>query len=158
MKCVICRLNIIFSKTHVAQLMVLKINFCQRDIHSANSNFIPSQEVENGNGSLFLCDSRLRYPEKLQFMHTETRQIPNLRSQDFSKEILPDLMSWYVAKFKPMKPIFPVLLQIFDLECHGQTFLKVALKNLSWSQVLPLFHKIQKIKNPLLRKQKPSPP
>ena len=91
-------------------------------------------------------------------MHTETRQIPNLRSQDFSKEILPDLMSWYVAKFKPMKPIFPVLLQISDLECHGQTFLKVALKNLSWSQVLPLFHKIQKIKNPLLRKQKPSPP
>ena len=91
-------------------------------------------------------------------MHTETGQIPNLRSKDFSKEILPDLMSWYVAKFKPMKPIFPVLLQIFDLECHGQTFLKVALKNLSWSQVLPLFHKIQKIKNPLLRKQKPSPP
>ena len=25
-------------------------------------------------------------------------------------------MSWYVAKFKPMKPIFPVLLQIFELD------------------------------------------
>ena len=25
-----------------------------------------------------------------------------------------------------MKPIFPVILQIFDLECQGHTFLKVA--------------------------------
>ena len=46
-KCLIYRLDIIFSKTHVAQLMVSKINFfCQRDIYRANSNFIPCQEVE----------------------------------------------------------------------------------------------------------------
>ena len=35
-----------FSKTHVAHLMVSKINFCQRDNRSANSNFIPCQKVE----------------------------------------------------------------------------------------------------------------
>ena len=44
--CVIYRLDFIFSKTHVTQLMVLKINFCHRDIRSANSNFITCQEVE----------------------------------------------------------------------------------------------------------------
>ena len=51
MKCEIYKLDIIFSKTHVARLMVSKINFfCQRDIYSANSNFIPCQEMKNGNG------------------------------------------------------------------------------------------------------------
>ena len=46
-KCVIYRLDVIFSKIHLAQLMVLKINiFCQIDIRSANSNFIPCQKVE----------------------------------------------------------------------------------------------------------------
>ena len=43
---VIYRLDFIFSKTHVTQLMVLKINFCHRDIRSANSNLITCQEVE----------------------------------------------------------------------------------------------------------------
>ena len=45
-KYVISRLGIIFSEARVAQLRVLKINFfCQRDNRSANSNFIPCQEV-----------------------------------------------------------------------------------------------------------------
>ena len=38
--------------------MFSKINFFfQRNIRSANSNFIPYQEVENGNGWWFLCDT-----------------------------------------------------------------------------------------------------
>ena len=54
-KCVIYRLDIFFSITHVVQLMVSKINlFCQRDIRRYPSrdigrkipNFIPCQEVE----------------------------------------------------------------------------------------------------------------
>ena len=54
-KCVIYRLDIFFSITHVVQLMVSKINlFCQRDIRRYPQrdigrkipNFIPCQEVE----------------------------------------------------------------------------------------------------------------
>ena len=36
---------------------------------------------------------------KLQSMHTETRQISNLRSQDISKEILSDLVRKDFAEF-----------------------------------------------------------
>ena len=43
----IYRLDIIFSKSQVAQLMVSQIIFfCQREFSSANSNFKPCQEVE----------------------------------------------------------------------------------------------------------------
>ena len=46
-KCLIYRLDIIFSKTQLVQLMGSKINVInQRNIHSTNSNFIPYQEVE----------------------------------------------------------------------------------------------------------------
>ena len=45
-KCVIFRLDTIFSKTHVARLMVLELNFCQRDIRSADSNIMLCQEVK----------------------------------------------------------------------------------------------------------------
>ena len=54
--------------------------------------------MKNGNGWLFLCDTWLRYPKKLQFMLTKTRQILNL-SQDVSKEILSDLVKKNVAEF-----------------------------------------------------------
>ena len=46
------------------------------------------RKLQNGNGWLFLCDTWLRYLKKLQLMLTATRQIPNLRNQDVSKEIL----------------------------------------------------------------------
>ena len=70
---VIYRLDNIFSKTHVAQLMVLKIKFfCQRDIRSANSTSYHVKKLKIGNGRLFLCDAWSRYLEKLQCIHTET--------------------------------------------------------------------------------------
>ena len=40
-----------------------------------------------------------RYLNKLQFILTEMCQISNLRSQDFSKEILLDLVRKNVAEF-----------------------------------------------------------
>ena len=58
-KCVTYRLDIIFSITHVVQLMVSKINlFCQRDIRGYPwrdigrkiPNLIPCQRLKNGNG------------------------------------------------------------------------------------------------------------
>ena len=50
------------------------------------------------------------------------------------------------------KPVFSVILQFFNIECHGQTSL-----NFKFCQVLPLFHEVKKLKT-LLRKQKPSSP
>ena len=80
-KNVIYRLDIIFSITRIAQLMVSKINFfCQmdirrypqRDIRRGIPNFIPCQEVEK-------WDTWSRYLEKLQFILTGTCQISNFR-------------------------------------------------------------------------------
>ena len=60
-KCLIYRLDILFSITHVAQLMVSKMNFCQRNIHRylqwniqrGIPNFIPCQEVEKWQWLIF---------------------------------------------------------------------------------------------------------
>ena len=107
-KSVIYRLDIIFSITHVTQVMVSKINFfCQRDIRRypwgiSKEGYQTSYHVrklKNGSSWLFLCDTWSRYFEKLQFMLTETRQISNSRSQDVSKEILSDLVRKDVADF-----------------------------------------------------------
>ena len=52
-KCAIYIWDIIFSKTHVTHLMASRINFfCQKDIQSSNSNFIPYhvRKLKNGNG------------------------------------------------------------------------------------------------------------
>ena len=57
------------------------------------------RKMKNGNGWLFLCDTWLRYPKKLQFMLTETRQISNLSSQDVSTKILSDLVRKSIAEF-----------------------------------------------------------
>ena len=98
-KCVIYRLDTIFSKTQVAQLMVFKTNFCLRDIRSANSNAIPCPEVKKWQWLIVSMWHLVHiYLEKLQ-MHTEVSQISNLRSLDVSKEILPDLVREDVAKF-----------------------------------------------------------
>ena len=109
-KSVIYRLDIIFSITHVTQVMVSKINFCQRDIRRypwgiSKEGYQTSYHVrklKNGSSWLFLCDTWSRYFEKLQFMLTETRQISNSRSQDVSKEILSDLVRKDVAEFSDM--------------------------------------------------------
>ena len=86
-KRVIYRLGIIFSITHVVQLMVSKINlFCQRNTHRY------PWKLKNGNGMAdLILDTWLRYWKKLQFMLTEMHQISNLRSEDVSQEILSDL-------------------------------------------------------------------
>ena len=92
-KCVIYRLDIIFIITHVVQLMVSKINFfCQRDICRYPGDL--QREICR----LFVCDTQLRCPEKLQFMFTETRQISKLRNQDVSMEILSGLLRKDVAE------------------------------------------------------------
>ena len=91
-KCVIYRLDIIFSITHVSQINF----FCQRDsrrypqkdIGRKISNFIPCQEVEKWQWLIVSMNTWLRYLKKLQFMLTEQRQMSNLRSQDVSKEIV----------------------------------------------------------------------
>ena len=43
-KCVIYRLHITFSKTHVAQLLLPEGDICNANI--CNLNFLPCQEVE----------------------------------------------------------------------------------------------------------------
>ena len=100
-KCVIYRLDIIFSITHMSKINL----FCQRDIHRYCRGILEERyqtsyhvrNLKNGNGRLFLCDTWLTYLKKLHFMLTETRQISNLRSQDVSKEILSDLVMNDVA-------------------------------------------------------------
>ena len=94
-KCVIYMIDIIFSKTHMAHLMVSKINFfCQRDIRSANSNFIPCQENEKWQRLIVSMWHliEISWDTVFQFMHTETGQISHLRSQDVSKNIPSDLV------------------------------------------------------------------
>ena len=49
---------------------------------------------------LFLCDTWSRYLSKWLFMHSETRQISNLRSQEVSKGILSDLVRKDAGEFK----------------------------------------------------------
>ena len=133
-QCVTDRLDIIFSITHVVQLMVSKSNlFCQgdirrypqRDIERKIPNFIPCQEVENGIGWLFLCDTWLRYL-KLQFMLRETRQILNLRNQYVSKKILSDLVRKNVAGFSDKFFHFQyVTLEMFKGELNNYSILKL---------------------------------
>ena len=95
--CVICILDITFSKTRVVQLMVSKINFCQRRSRSTTSYHV--RKLKNGSGWLFVFDTWSRYIKKFQFMHTETRQISNLRSADVSKGIQSDLVRKDVTDF-----------------------------------------------------------
>ena len=45
--------------------------------------------------------------------------------------------------------IFPVIVQTFNLECHGETSVKIELLMFKTR-----FHRIQKIEKPLPRKQK----
>ena len=57
------------------------------------------RKLKSGNGRLFICDTWSRYLEKLQLMHTEMRQVSNLRkSQDVYKDILSDLVRKDVYK------------------------------------------------------------
>ena len=87
---------------------------CQRSTCSAREIFIDisrgileeryqtsyhARKLKNGNSWLFLCDTRLRYLRKLQFMLLETHQISNLRNQDVSNKILSDIVRKNVAKF-----------------------------------------------------------
>ena len=82
-KCLIYRLDIIFSITHVAQVTVSKINFfCQGYSYISEEGYQTSYQIrklKNGNGWLFLWDTWSRCLEKLQFTLMETRQISNLR-------------------------------------------------------------------------------
>ena len=107
-KSVIYRLDIIFSTTHVAQLMVSKSTSSARGIFVGIRGGISEEvyqtsyhvrKLKNGNGWLFLCDTWSRYLEKLQFILTKTCQISNLRSQNVSIEILSDLVWKDVAEF-----------------------------------------------------------
>ena len=50
-------------------------------------------------GRLFSCDTWSRYLSKWLFMHSETRQISNLSSQEVSKEILSDLVRKDAGEF-----------------------------------------------------------
>ena len=68
------------------------------------------------------CDTWLRYLKKLQFMITETRQISNLRNQDFSKEILSDLVGENVAEFSD---------KFFHFQYATREMCKEALNNYS---------------------------
>ena len=159
-KCVIYRLDIIFSKANVAMLMVSKTNFFyQSGIRNTNSNLILCQEVEKWHyhcaksvqiqSYFWSVFSRIRtdyfvslriqsecgkiwtrnnsvfghftssvsdcfyvilgrhISRKLQSMHTETRQISNLRSQDVSKESLSDLVRKDFAEFNGQFYHFP---------------------------------------------------
>ena len=87
---------------------------CQRSICSGRGIFVVihggilgeryqtsyhARKLKKGNGWFFLCDTWLRYLKKLQFMPIQMWQISNLRSQDVSKEILPDLVRKNVAEF-----------------------------------------------------------
>ena len=45
--------------------------------------------------------------------------------------------------FKNFKPLFPVILRIFDLECHGQAPLKIAF--VKFGDVFMKFRKIKSL-------------
>ena len=59
------------------------------------------------------------------------------------------LISW-----KNLKPLFPLILQIFDLECHGQTSLKVAF--VKFPHIFMKFRKLESLymKNKKLHRHK----
>ena len=110
-KCVIYRLDIIFSITNVS-----KITCSVRDIFVDIGRGISEERyqtschvksLKNGNGCLLLRDTWLTYLKKLQ------------RSQDVSKEILSDLVGKNTAEFI----VFP-----FSLRSSGN---KGALNNYS---------------------------
>ena len=123
-KCIICRLDIIFSITHVSKINL----FCQRDIRRYRwrdtgrkiPNLYQVRNLQNGNGCLFLYDTWLTYLNKSQFMLTETHQISNLRSQDVPKEILSDSVRKNVAEFK-----------VFHFQYAAREMCKGALNNYS---------------------------
>ena len=138
-KSVICRFVIIFSITHVAQLMVSKINlFCQRYIcrycsgipEEGYQNWYHVRKLKNGNGWLFLCDTWSRCMEKLQFMLMEIHQISNLRSQDVSMMILSDLVRKDVAEFSDKFSHFQyAVLEIFKAALNNYSVLKSCFFN-----------------------------
>ena len=87
------------------------------------------RKLKNDNGSLFLCDTWLRYLKKLQFMLTETRQISNLRSQDVSKKILLDLVRKNVAEFSDKFFHFQyATLEMFKRALNNYSMLKLLFK------------------------------
>ena len=71
--------------------------------------------------------------------------------------------SWlnYLQKIslQNFKPLFPLILRIFDLECHGQTSLKVAF--VKFAHVFIKFRKLESLhmenKKPITIKQKQPP-
>ena len=50
------------------------------------------------------------------------------------------------------KPLFPVILRIFDLECHGQASLKVAI--VKFDPAFMKFRKLKSLKNKELDRHK----
>ena len=104
-KCVIYRLDIIFSATHMAQSMVSKIQFfCQRDIcrypqrdiRKGIPNFTPCQEVEKWQWLIFSMRHLVEMSGEVAVY--AYRNASNLRSQDVCKEILSDLERKDVAE------------------------------------------------------------
>ena len=84
------------------------------------------RKLKNGNGWLFLWDTWLRYLKKSQFIFTEMRQISNLRSQDISKEILPDLVRKNAAEFSDKFFHFQyATLEMFKGALNNYTMLKL---------------------------------
>ena len=120
-------------------------SWCQKSVSSAKGIFVDicrgiSEEgyqtsyhvrkLKNGNGWLFLCDTWSKCLEKWQFMLTETWQIPNLWSQDVSKEILSDLVRTDVAKFSDKFSHFQyATLEIFKATLNNYSILKYCFFN-----------------------------
>ena len=105
-KCVIYRLDIIFSIARVAQQTVSKwtarrlfVDIRRGISEEGYQTSYHVRKLENDNGWLILFDIWPGYLEILQFMLTKTRQISNLRNQDVSKEILSELVRKDIAEF-----------------------------------------------------------
>ena len=126
----ICTLYIIFSKSCVVQLIVLKINFFyQRDIRKVNSNFISCQEIEK---CQWLIISMWQLVEiSWEIAVYAVGNVSNfLKSQGVSKEILSDLVRKDVAKFNEKFYYF----QCSTLEMFKGTFSNYSVLKLFFHQ------------------------
>ena len=138
-KCVIYRLDIIFSIAHVAQLMVSKWTSFARELlvdirrGISEEGYQTSKHVrklKNDNDWLIICDTWPGCLEKLQFILTEPRQISNLRNQDVSKEILSDLVRKDIAEFSDKCSYFQyAILEMFKLALNNCSVLKLCFFN-----------------------------
>ena len=126
----ICTLYIIFSKSCVVQLIVLKINFFyQRDIRKVKSNFISCQEIEK---CQWLIISMWQLVEiSWEIAVYAVGNVSNfLKSQGVSKEILSDLVRKDVAKFSEKFYYF----QCSTLEMFKGTFSNYSVLKLFFHQ------------------------